>query len=53
MINHRGAEYHHASRGYRQDENLFETRNDLLILTGSGTGGLEAAVANMSPEMSY
>jgi aspartate aminotransferase-like enzyme len=26
---------------------VFQTKNDLLLLTGSGTGGLEAAVANM------
>ena len=48
MINHRGEEY-----GQIQDDvtaklkQLFQTGNDLLLLTGSGTGGLEATIVNM------
>ncbi|MFC1962051.1 pyridoxal-phosphate-dependent aminotransferase family protein, partial [Chloroflexota bacterium] len=34
-----------------QFKQIFQTKNDLFILTGSGTGGLEAAAVNMlSPE---
>jgi len=51
MIDHRGPEF--AAVAKRVTEKLkeaFITKNDLLILTGSGTGGLEAAVVNtLSP----
>jgi aspartate aminotransferase-like enzyme len=52
MINHRGPEYkkmiHEVTDKLKQ---VFQTKNDLYILTGSGTGGLEAAVVNMlSPD---
>ncbi|HJX12277.1 MAG TPA: alanine--glyoxylate aminotransferase family protein [Dehalococcoidales bacterium] len=51
MINHRGPEYkkmlHEVTDKIKQ---VAQTKNDLLILTGSGTGGMEAAVANtLSP----
>ena len=26
---------------------IFQTKNDLFVLTGSGTGGMEAAAVNM------
>ena len=51
MINHRGEEF----QGMLTDvtdklKQLFQTKNDLYLLTGSGTGGLEAAVVNtLSP----
>lgn len=51
MINHRGEEF----QGILIDvtnklKQLFQTKNDLFLLTGSGTGGLEAAVVNtLSP----
>jgi aspartate aminotransferase-like enzyme len=48
MIDHRGPEF--AKIFKRVTEKLkqaFMTRNDLLVLTGSGTGGLEAAVVNV------
>ncbi len=51
MINHRGEEF----QGMLMDvtdklKQLFQTKNDLYLLTGSGTGGLEAAVVNtLSP----
>lgn len=48
MINHRGPEYekiiHEVTDELKQ---VFQTKNDLYILTGSGTGGLEAAVVNV------
>jgi aspartate aminotransferase-like enzyme len=48
MINHRGPEFKEMI--FRVTENLkkvFQTENDLLILTGSGTGGMEAALVNV------
>ncbi len=51
MINHRGPEFRDILD--RVTENLkafFQTKNDLFLLTGSGTGGMEAAVVNtLSP----
>jgi aspartate aminotransferase-like enzyme len=51
MINHRGEEF--AGILQRITDNLkllFQTRNDVFLLTGSGTGGLEAAIVNtLSP----
>jgi aspartate aminotransferase-like enzyme len=51
MINHRGPEFgemmHDVTAKLKQ---LFQTENDLYLLTGSGTGGLEAAIVNtLSP----
>jgi aspartate aminotransferase-like enzyme len=51
MINHRGAEFtqkvHEVTGKLKK---LFLTQNDLFLLTGSGTGGLEAAIVNtLSP----
>ena len=48
MINHRGKEFGEMiSRITTKLKELFQTKNDLFILTGSGTGGMEAAVVNM------
>jgi aspartate aminotransferase-like enzyme len=48
MINHRGPEYHQLIKEVTDKlKQVFQTRNDLYLLTGSGTGGLEAAVVNM------
>lgn len=48
MINHRGPEYKKLIYEVTDElKQVFQTRNDLYILTGSGTGGLEAAVVNM------
>jgi aspartate aminotransferase-like enzyme len=48
MIDHRGPEFAElladVTAGARR---VFETRNDLLVLTASGSGGLESAVANL------
>jgi len=51
MINHRGPEFHQMLTDVTEDlKKVFQTRNDVLILTGSGTGGLEAAAVNtLSP----
>jgi aspartate aminotransferase-like enzyme len=48
MINHRGPEFAELISGVtRRLKTFFQTSNDLLLLTASGTGGLEAAIANM------
>src|SRR5690348_10053124 len=48
MIDHRGPEFAailaEVTAGARR---IFKTKNDLLLLTSSGTGGLESAVANL------
>ncbi len=51
MIDHRGAAFREIhGRVTRGLQRLFETQNDVLLLTASGTGGLEAAVVNtLSP----
>jgi aspartate aminotransferase-like enzyme len=51
MINHRGPEFAQILNSVTAKlKQLFQTKNDLFLLTGSGTGGLEAAVVNtMSP----
>ncbi|AKG53752.1 serine--glyoxylate aminotransferase [Dehalogenimonas sp. WBC-2] len=48
MINHRGVEFSEMVKEVTTNmKQVFQTKNDLLLLTGSGTGGLEAAVVNM------
>ena len=51
MINHRGPEFAQMLNRITESlKTLFQTRNDVFLLTGSGTGGLEAAVVNtLSP----
>ncbi len=51
MINHRGEEFAGILNGVTGKlKQIFQTRNDVFLLTGSGTGGLEAAVVNtLSP----
>jgi aspartate aminotransferase-like enzyme len=51
MINHRGKEFGEMqNRITPKLQQCFQTKNDLLILTTSGTGGLESAVVNtLSP----
>src|SRR2546423_8219985 len=48
MIDHRGPEFAgilaEVTAGAKR---VFRTKNDLLLLTASGTGGLESAVANL------
>ena len=51
MINHRGTEFGQMLMNVTAKlKQLFQTKNDVFLLTGSGTGGLEAAVVNtLSP----
>ncbi|MFC1897483.1 pyridoxal-phosphate-dependent aminotransferase family protein, partial [Chloroflexota bacterium] len=51
MINHRGPEFEKLLREVTTNlQEIFQTKNDILMLTGSGTGGLEAAIVNtLSP----
>ncbi|MDD5190555.1 MAG: alanine--glyoxylate aminotransferase family protein [Dehalococcoidales bacterium] len=48
MVNHRGSEFAEITNNVTASlKNFFQTKNDLFILTGSGTGGMEAAIVNM------
>ncbi len=48
MINHRGPEFAGIlDRVTKRVQQVFETKNDLYILTTSGTGAMEAAVVNV------
>ncbi len=48
MINHRGPEYKKMHLEVTEKvKAVFQTSNDVYLLTGSGTGGLEAAAVNM------
>jgi aspartate aminotransferase-like enzyme len=48
MIDHRGPEFAAIlSEISAAAKRVFKTKNDLLLLTSSGTGGLESAVANL------
>jgi len=51
MINHRGAEFGQILQDVTAKlKQLFQTKGDVFLLTGSGTGGLEAAIVNtLSP----
>jgi len=51
MINHRSEEFGQILAGVTDKlKQIFQTKGDLFLLTGSGTGGLEAAVVNtLSP----
>ncbi|MBI4336943.1 MAG: alanine--glyoxylate aminotransferase family protein [Chloroflexi bacterium] len=48
MINHRGPEFKEIiTRAHGRLQQVFATKNDVLIMTTSGTGGMEAAVVNV------
>jgi len=51
MINHRGPEIGQILGGIVANlKQLFQTKNDVFLLTASGTGGMEAAIVNtLSP----
>ena len=51
MINHRGAEFGQILNDVTAElKQMFQTTGDIFLLTGSGTGGLEAAIVNtLSP----
>ncbi|MFH1638731.1 MAG: alanine--glyoxylate aminotransferase family protein [Chloroflexota bacterium] len=47
MVNHRGPEFEQVLQSITVNlKTLFQTKNDVFVLTGSGTGGMEAAVVN-------
>jgi aspartate aminotransferase-like enzyme len=49
MVDHRGKEFKELIKTVTQKiQTVFQTKNEVLILTGSGTGGLEAAVVNVA-----
>src|SRR5437660_11830930 len=48
MIDHRGPEFAQLIRSVTARlQSFYQTSNDVLILTGSGTGALEAAIVNL------
>ena len=51
MINHRGVEFGQILNEVTAKlKQLFQTKGDIFLLTGSGTSGLEAAIVNtLSP----
>ena len=51
MINHRGKEFSEIIQGVTAKlKTIFQTQNDVFLLTGSGTGGMEAVIVNtLSP----
>ena len=51
MVNHRGPEFAALQeRIFPRLKAFFQTQNDILVMTASGTGGLESAVVNtLSP----
>ena len=51
MMNHRGKEFGEILRSTTGKlRRVFQTQGDVLLLTGSGTGGMEAAIVNtLSP----
>ena len=51
MVNHRGPEFRELiTRVNQRLKTIFQTKNDVVMLTTSGTGGLEAAIVNtLSP----
>ena len=54
MINHRGPEFHELiAKATERLKQVSMTKNDLLILTVSGTGALEAALKQILPEVGF
>lgn len=48
MVDHRGPEFSAAfTESVASLQDLYRTANDILIFTGSGTGGLEASLVNL------
>ncbi|MHB8567335.1 MAG: pyridoxal-phosphate-dependent aminotransferase family protein [Nitrososphaerales archaeon] len=45
VINHRGEEFHDLYRRLQSNsQKIFETENEIIVLSGSGTAGVDAAV---------
>jgi len=54
MINHRGPEFKRLLDESREKlRSVFNTENDILILNGSGTCAMEAAVGNLGTDKKY
>ena len=54
MINHRGPEFKRLLDESREKlQSIFKTENDILILNGSGTCAMEAAVGNVGKEKRF
>ena len=48
MINHRGEEFHELyERIQHNAKQLFQTKNEMVVLSGSGTAGVDAAVESI------
>ena len=48
MVDHRGKEFQELIKNVTAKlQTVFQTKNDVLILTGSGTGAMEAAIVNV------
>lgn len=48
MTNHRGPSFEHVVSSVTPKlQQVFQTKGDVFVLTGSGTGGLEAAIVNV------
>lgn len=48
LIHHRMADYHKLLKEVNEDlKCIFDTKNDVLILTSSGTGSMESTVVNL------
>jgi aspartate aminotransferase-like enzyme len=48
IVNHRGPEFHELYSGLvEKAKYAFQTKNDVFILTSSGTGGVECALSNV------
>lgn len=48
IIGHRGAEFHRLYEMLEENLHyLFQTENDVYVLTSSGTGGMECAIGNL------
>ncbi|MHB1908932.1 MAG: pyridoxal-phosphate-dependent aminotransferase family protein [Nitrososphaerales archaeon] len=48
IINHRGPEFHELYKRIRSNcQKVFETENEIVVLSSSGTGGVDAAVSSI------
>lgn len=48
IINHRGEEFHNLYRRIRAGcQEVFQTKNEIVVLSASGTGGVDAAVGSI------
>lgn len=51
MINHRGEEFHELYSRIRSNcQKVFQTSNEIIVISGSGTAGVDAAVGSILTE---